>query len=411
MNVLFLVDNFPPESNALAVRTFEHARVWVGRGAGVTVITGVPNSPSGRVYPGYRNRLRSVEVMDGIRVVRVWTFVTANRGTVRRSLDYLSFMLASVPAAVAERPPDVVVGSSPQLLAALGASWAARLRRVPFVLELRDLWPESLEAVGAGSRAMNLGLARVAAVLYRRASRIVCVTESFRRILVERGVDPRKIAVVRNGVDVELFARGDARDLTRASLGVGNDEFVVSYLGTMGMAHGLEVVLDAAAATLHEPIRYLFVGDGARAADLRELATRRGLTNVTFVGRVPRERIPALLAASDAVLVHLRDAPLFETVIPSKIFEAMAAGKPLIHGVRGESAEIVEAAGAGITVAPGSAGEIAAAARRLRQDPDLARGMGRSGRLAAEREFDRREAALRMLSVLEEAAREARRPR
>lgn len=405
MRILFIADNFPPESNAPAVRTFEHARVWAGRGHDVTVVTGVPNSPGGRIYPGYRNVLRGVERMDGVRVVRVWTYVAPNKGTVRRSLDYLSFMMSALAASLVERRPAVVVGTSPQLLAALAASRIAAVRRVPFVLEVRDLWPESLVAVGAGSGIMVRTLARVAGALYRRADRIVCVTESFRRVLTERGVPPDKISVVRNGVDLSSFRPAADRAETRARLGIPGDEFVVTYVGTMGMAHGLETVLDAADLTRGEPIRYLLVGDGAREADLKADASRRGLANVTFVARQSREDVPSILAAADAVIVHLRDAPLFSTVIPSKIFEAMAVSRPIVHAVRGESAEIVERAGAGIPVAPGSPEGIVAAVMTLRADPALARRLGESGRRAVERDFDRGAAALSMLRVLEDAAR------
>lgn len=407
MRILFLADNFPPESNAPAVRTFEHARVWAECGHDVTVMTCAPNSPGGRIYPGYRNVPRGVERMAGVRVVRVWTYVAPNKGTVRRSLDYLSFMTSGLPAALIERRPSVVVGTTPQLLAAQAASWVAAVRRVPFVLEVRDLWPESIVAVGAGGGLMVRALARMAEGLYQRATRIVCVTESFKRILTARGVPAGKIAVVRNGVDLTGFCPAAGRAETRGRLGVPADEFVVTYVGTMGMAHGLETVLDAADLTRGEPIRYLLVGDGAREAELKADACRRGLANVTFIARQPRENIPSILAAADAVLVHLRDAPLFSTVIPSKIFEAMAVSRPIIHAVMGESAEIVERAGAGITVAPGSPEGIVAAARKLRADPALARRLGESGRRAVEREFDRRESALSMLRVLEETARAA----
>ncbi len=405
MRILFFADNFPPESNAPAVRTYEHARAWVERGHDVTVVTGVPNSPGGRVYPGYRNAPRAVERMDGIRVVRVWTYVAPNRGTVRRSLDYLSFMTSAVPAALLERRPSVVVGTSPQPLAALAASWVAAVRRAPFVLEVRDLWPESLVAVGAGGGPMVRALERLTDGLYRRAVRIVCVTESFRRILTERGVPSEKIAVVRNGVDLDGFRPTAGRAETRSRLGIPENEFVLAYVGTMGMAHGLATVLDAADLTRGEPIRYLLVGDGAREAELKADASRRGLPNVSFVARQPRESIPSILAAADAVLVHLRDTPLFSTVIPSKIFEAMAVSRPIVHAVRGESAKIVERAGAGITVEPGSPEGIVAAARTLAGDPAMARRLGESGRRAVEREFGRREAALAMLRILEDAAR------
>jgi colanic acid biosynthesis glycosyl transferase WcaI len=406
MRILFLSDNFPPETNAPATRTFEHARVWVEHGHDVTIVTCAPNFPSGKVHAGYRNVPRRVEVMDGIRVVRVWTYVTANQGTVRRSLDYLSFLLAAVPAALVERRPDVVVGTSPQFFAAWAASVVSRLRRVPFVFELRDLWPESIAAVGAarGRFAIRV-LERVADALYERADAIVSVTDSYVGILAERGVPVSKITVVRNGVDLDEFAARAGSESVRRELGIGPDEFVVTYVGTIGMAHGLSSTLEAARTTLGEPIRYLFVGEGAEKERLVREAARLGLSNVTFLAPQPRSRVPEILGASQAVLVHLRDAPLFATVIPSKIFEAMAMERPIILGVRGESAAIVERTRSGLVVSPEAPHELAAAIRRLAGDPGLAMRLGTNGRRAAETEFRRDTAAMKMLDVLLRSAR------
>lgn len=412
VKILFLTDNFPPETNAPALRTYEHARVWVEEGHEVTVVTGAPNFPTGRIHEGYRNRAYALEQMDGIRVVRVWTYITPNTGHFRRSLDYLSFMLTSIPAAMRQQRPDVVVGTSPQLLTVVSAWVAARFHRAPFVFELRDLWPESMIAVGAAKGgAFMRGIAGIAHGMYRRADRIVSVTESFVEVLRERGVPPEKMTVVRNGVNLTEFAPsgnsggdGGPAKAFRDEVGVGAGDFLVTYVGTMGMAHGLRSVLAAADATRGEPVHYLFVGEGADKAALASEALRRRLTNVTFLKGQPRKRIPTILNASDAVLVHLRDDPLFSTVIPSKIFEAMAVAKPMILGVRGESAEIVGGAGAGILVEPESPEELSAAVHRLRVDPELARELGENGRRAAENEFCRREAGLKMLSVLEEVA-------
>jgi glycosyltransferase involved in cell wall biosynthesis len=401
LRILFLTDNFVPETNAPAIRTFEHTRVWVEQGHDVTVVTGVPNFPTGRVHRGYRNRPYTVEEIDGIRVVRVWTYVTANVGTLRRSLDYISFLITSIPGALAQERPDIVVGTSPQLLTPLAAWVVARLRRVPFVFELRDLWPESISAVGAVLDELSMRvMAALAGFLYRRADAIVSVTESFVGVLSSRGVSRDKMVVVRNGANPAEFEGGGSDTLTREEIGIGDGDFLVTYVGTIGMAHGLENVLDAAAMTEEEPIHYLLVGEGAEKSRLEAEAGRRGLRNVTFLGSRPRGDIPGILATSDAVVVHLKDDPLFDTVIPSKIFEAMAAGVPIVLAVRGESARIVSGSGAGVVVEPGSPEELVQAIRKLRSDPDLARGMGLSGRRAVEERFSRRALALAMLEVL-----------
>lgn len=405
MRILFLTDNFPPETNAPAARTFEHARVWAELGHDVTIVTGVPNFPTGRVHEGYRNRPYQVEDVGGMRVVRVWTYVAPNTGTFRRSLDYLSFMLSSLPAGLIQTRPDVVVGTSPQFFTVLGAWLLSAARRVPCVFELRDLWPESIAAVGAANDGVVLSLlGRLAHFLYHRVDRVVAVTESFADILAGRGVPRDKISVVRNGVDLDEFTPSDGDNGFRAEVGISRDEFVVAYVGTVGMAHGLSSVIEAAWETAGEPIRYLIVGEGAEKTSLVDSVRERGLVNVTFVDGQPRERVPSILAASDVILVHLRDAPVFDSVIPSKIFEAMAMARPIVLGVRGESAEIVRRAECGLIVEPELPQELIAAVRTLRDDPDLRLRLGQNGRRAAEREFCRRAAAIRMLDVLLDTA-------
>ncbi len=405
MKVLFLSDNFPPETNAPAVRTFQHTRVWSERGHDVTVVTCAPNFPTGRVHEGYRNVPYSVENVSGVRVVRVWSYMAPNAGTLRRSLDFLSFIVGAVPASLMQRRPDVVVGTSPQLFTALGAWVVARAFRVPCVFELRDLWPESIVAVGAVREGVVVrAVSRLAHFLYLHVDHIVSVTESFASILGERGIPEAKISVVRNGVDLEEFAPSPPDPEIRALAGAGESDMLITYLGTVGMAHGLRHVLDAAALEEGTGVRFLIVGDGAEKAALQKEAARRGLTAVTFMEAQPRDRVPAILASSDAVMVHLRDDPLFDSVIPSKIFEAMAVARPIILGVRGESARLVESAGSGVTVEPEDPADLLRAVERLRNDPELRRRLGENGRRAAEKEFCRKAAADRMLDVLKRVA-------
>ena len=401
MKILFLTDNFPPETNAPALRTFEHARVWVEDGHRVTVVTGAPNFPTGRIHEGYRNAVYSVGEMEGIRVVRVWTYVTPNAGLFRRSFDYLSFMLSSLPAALIQERPDVVVGTSPQLLTVVSAWAAARLKRVPFVFELRDLWPESMVAVGAVSEGRaTRGIAALADFLYHRADCVISVTESFVRVLEQRGIPEDKLAVVRNGVNLSEFTPGPRDNGFREEAGIRADDFLLTYVGTLGMAHGLTSVIATAEITRGEPIHYLLVGEGAERVELEREVERLNLENVTFLGGQPRERIPRILNASDAILVHLLDDPLFSTVIPSKIFEAMGVAKPIVLAVEGESADIVTKASAGVVVRPEAPAELAETIRRLLSNPELARELGLRGRAAAEGEFCRRAAARKMLGML-----------
>jgi glycosyltransferase involved in cell wall biosynthesis len=381
MHVLFLSDNFAPETNAPASRLHEHARRWVRDGHRVTVVTGAPNFPQGRVHAGYRNRWLFRERIDGIDVVRVKTFIAANRGVALRTLDYLSFLVAGFLGGLLPARPDVVVATSPQLFAAV-AGWAvAAVRRRPFVLELRDLWPASVGAVGAVRRGLCLWLLeRLELFLYRRARAVVVLTEAFRSDLVRRGIDAAKIEVVTNGVDLERYApRSRDPELARSLDLAGR--FVVGYVGTQGMAHALERVLDAAELLRAEPrVRFLFVGDGAARPALEAEAARRALANVVFHPSLPKERVPLAWSLCDVALVHLRDAPLFATVIPSKVFEALGMGLPLLLAAPdGEAAAIVRDTGAGLAVAPEDPAALADALARLLADDELRARLGAAG--------------------------------
>lgn len=403
MHILFLSDNFPPEVNAPASRTFEHCREWVKDGHDVTVITCAPNFPKGVVYPGYSNRLLSREVMDGIRVLRVWTYITANEGFLKRILDYCSFMVSAVIASARVKTPDVVIATSPQFFTACAGYMVGRLKRIPFVFELRDIWPESIKAVGAmeDSRIIRL-LERVEMFLYRRASRIVSVTESFKKILVKRGIDARKISVVTNGVDISRFHPMVKDPELMAQYGL-EGKFVAGYVGTHGMAHGLETLLRAAKrlgeTSGGDLFRFILLGDGARKGALKETAREMGLENVIFIDSVPKEQVPRYWSLLDASIIHLRKTELFTTVIPSKLFECMGMGIPVLHGVAGESADIVEREGVGLVFEPENDVELCQKLVRLKEDGQLYDRL-RERCLIAARSYDRGELARKMLDLV-----------
>jgi glycosyltransferase involved in cell wall biosynthesis len=403
MHILFLTDNFPPEVNAPASRTYEHCREWVKAGHRVTVITCAPNFPAGRLYEGYRNRLVAREHMDGIEVVRVWSYITANEGFLRRTLDYLSFMFTAVPASLAVRRPDIIVATSPQFFTACAGYLASRMRRIPYVFELRDLWPESIRAVGAMREGTLLGmLERLELFLYRKAAAVVAVTHAFRDNLAARGIDPGKVHVVTNGADLTRFRPMEKDRALEARLGL-EGRFVAGYIGTHGMAHALETLLDAAAllqAEGRDDIRLLFLGGGAARQELVERAGRMGLANTLFLDSVPKSEVVRYWSLLDASIIHLRRTDLFTTVIPSKLFECMAMGIPVLHGVRGESAAIVEREEAGLVFEPENARALAGRIRELADDRDRARSLGRNGANAA-RNYDRRHLARQMLEAIE----------
>jgi len=352
MNILFLADNFPPERNAQASRVFERACYWVRWGHKVTVITCCPNFPEGKVYAGYENQWRQVRELDGIRVVRVKTFIAPNAGKVLRILDFLSYMFGAFFAGLIESRPDVVVATSPQFFAAVAGCALSLLRRVPFVLELSDLWPECIVAVGAMKRsAVFRWLEKLELFLYRRAARVVALTSAFKGNLVSRGIHAGKIDVIINGVDLQRYSpRPRDQDFAR-QWGIAEDDFVVGYIGTLGMSHGLENVLRAAALVSDRQVRFIFVGAGAERAFLIAESERMALKNVAFIPAQTKEVIPNAWSLCNVALVHLKNLPLFRMVIPSKIFEAMGMGLPiLLAAPEGEGSRIVRREEAGLCV-------------------------------------------------------------
>lgn len=413
MHILFLSDNFPPEVNAPASRTFEHCREWVKAGHQVTVISCVPNFPKGRVYAGYRNRLWQAEIIEGIRLIRVWSYITANEGFVKRILDYQSFMVAATLAGLLVRRVDVVVGTSPQFFTVCAAWVLSVFKRIPFVFELRDLWPESIKAVGAMQDSTAIRwLEKLELFLYRKARLIVTVTHAFRDKLIRRGIDGNKISVVTNGVDMARFKPMPRDPFLVQQLGL-EGKFVGGYVGTHGLAHHLETVLDAAEIFISEGLgqdfHFILLGDGARKPALQDQAHRRRLQNVTFVDTVPKDEVARYWSLLDVSIIHLRKTELFTTVIPSKLFECMGMGLPVLHGVAGESAEMVRAENVGIVFEPENAEELVAQMKALRNDRPRY-DTYRSNGLAAARKYDRTALAMEMLALLDKLVAERRSP-
>lgn len=402
MRILFLSDNFPPEGNAPATRLYEHATRWVRAGHDVTVVTCAPNFPEGKLFPGYRNAWRQVETVDGIRVVRVKTYITANEGFLKRTLDYLSFMLMGFLMGMFERRPDVVVATSPQFFCAIGGWALSVVKRRPFVFELRDLWPASIVAVGAMKKSLTIRLLeKTELFLYRRAKAIVSVTQSFREDLVARGIDREKIHVVINGVDLDRY-EPQARDAALAEEFGLAGKFVAGYMGTHGMAHALPKVLEAAERLRDRAdIAFFFAGSGAERAHVEQIVAERGLSNVRLIPRQPKERMPSLWSLCDLAIVPLRDTPVFATVIPSKIFESMGMGVPILMSLpEGEATDIVRGTRSGVCVPPENPEAMAAEIERLADAPEEMAQLRTLARAAAPG-FSRDVLAKSMLDVLQ----------
>ncbi|MEZ8267275.1 glycosyltransferase family 4 protein [Vibrio cyclitrophicus] len=374
MHILFLTDNFPPEGNAPATRTYEHAIRWVKAGHKVTVITCAPNFPEGKVFDGFKNRWYQTDDLDGINVVRVKTFITANEGFVKRILDYMSFMITGFIAGLFQKKTDVIVATSPQFFCAC-AGWAlSAVRRKPFVFELRDIWPASITAVGAmkDSFAIRM-LERIEMFLYRRADSIVSVTHAFKEELIERGVDGQKIEVVLNGVDLTKYEPSLSKDAGLAKQYGLEGKFVAGYIGTHGLAHGLEHIVDVAERLQNnDDIRVVFAGGGAARQKVVDLVEKKQLNNVVLIDRQPKEMMPKLWSLCDVSLVPLVNSDLFKTVIPSKIFECMGMGIPTIMSVpEGEATEIIRETDSGLVVESESVEQITAAILKLYEDKEL----------------------------------------
>jgi len=408
MRILYLSQYFPPEMGAPAARVHELSREWAALGHSVTVLTGFPNHPTGTIPPEYRGHLFRRELVDGVHVVRTPIYAAANKGVVRRAANYLSYAAsaASFGPILTERP-DVVIATSPQLLTAASGLWMSTLKRAPFVFEVRDIWPRSIVEVGAlpAAHPAVWALERLELFLYGMADRIVAVTDAFVDELAARGVPREKLRVVKNGVDLELFRPLPRDDDLRRALGLTANDFMCLYVGTHGMAHGLQTILEAADRLRDHPeIRFVLVGEGADKNALKRQAQSMNLQTVIFVDKQPRGKIPQFLAASDLSLVLLKGKPLFKTVLPSKIFEILGSGRPLVLGVDGEARKVVEDAGAGIFVPPEDAGAVAEAILRLKANPATCAEMGSKGRAFVEANFSRKALAQQYVDILREIA-------
>jgi len=404
MRILLVTHYFPPEIGAPQARLSELASAWADAGDEVTVLTGMPNHPTGVVPPAYRRRLRVLERVDGYDVVRTWLYATPNEGFIKKTIGHLSFMVTSVLlGAWRAGAADVVVVSSPTFFSIFGAWAIAKLKRAPLVIDVRDLWPAIFVELGVLTNRRLIGLLeRLELWAYGQATEVVVVSEGFRRDLIRRGVPAEKVTTIRNGADLERFSPGGDPAPGRRRLGVADDEVLALYLGAHGISHGLDTVVNAAALLADAPgvpVRFALVGEGANRSALVAQVDRLGLKNVTMHPGVPRDEVPELLAAADICLVPLRDVPLFSTFIPSKIFEYFASGKAVIGALRGEAAAILRDGGA-LVVEPGDPTALAGAIAELAGDADRRAAMGAKARPYVTAHFDRRQLAAEYRAIL-----------
>jgi len=386
MRILILTQYFPPEVGAPQIRLSAFARELKRLGHEVEVVTGLPNHPTGRIFPEYRGKFYVREEWEGITVHRVWLYPSTGAG-LKRMLNYLSFTLTSLWGLLKAQRPDYIFVESPPLFLSLPAWVSSRLWRVPFIFNVADLWPDSVKELGLMSNRFLLGIAEwLEAWSYKRAAYVTAVTEGIQDVLInEKHVPPAKVLFLPNGVDISIFQstktiNANIPPSLKDALYGGN---AIVYAGTIGFAQCLDVAIKAAEQLLqagYEALKFIFVGDGSAKKALSELVTRKGLKNIVFAEPVPYEDIAAVYASSFAGLATLCNKPIFEGARPSKLLTIMASGKPIIYSGSGEGARLVEEAKAGLVVPPEDPGALAEAVKKLAENPKLAEELGRNGR-------------------------------
>jgi glycosyltransferase involved in cell wall biosynthesis len=367
----------------------------------------MPNHPSGVVPPAYRRKVLASEDKDGLRVFRSWVYASPNEAGVKKLLGHLSFAASSLASGFRLGPTDVVIASSPTFFAAYSAWVTARARRAVFVLEVRDLWPEAFIDLGVLRRGhVTQLLEALVRFLYRHADGIVVVTEPFAERIAAQGIPRTKITTITNGADIEWFGSdvSGSAELLRRKLGL-QQKFVVAYIGAHGVSHGLMSVMAAAKRCTDDHIAFLFVGDGGEKAALERYRMENSLDNVVMLPSQPAETIREFYALADVCLVPLRDIPLFEAFIPSKMFEMMAMGRPIIASVRGEAQRILEQSGAALVIAPESPEALLDAVEILARSPGRLSSMGAAGRAYVGAHYSRHSLGMRYAALLSELVR------
>lgn len=405
MKILFLTDNFPPEVNAPATRTFEHCNEWVRQGEEVTVVTCAPNFPFGKTYEGYKNKLYQTEVIEGIKIIRVWSFMTPNKGFMLRTLDFISFSITSFLFGLFVKT-DVVMATSPQFFTALSGRALSFFKRKPYVLEIRDLWPEQILASTNMKRNMFIKYFEWEELkCYRRADLIVTVTDSFVHKIASRGIRKDKFLVIKNSVDKTLFSPRDKNESLLQEYDLDN-KFIVGYIGTHGLSQDIPFIIDCIHEFNQKPgpsgtnVHFLFVGEGAEKEKIKQKAKTLGIFNITFVNQIKKEEMPDYLSVLDVSLVPLRKSELYLSVIPSKIFELCAMNIPILLGVDGEARALVEKFGCGIFYEPGNKAFFLKQLNRLVSADDEQLGTYKKGCEALALEYDRSKLALELLENL-----------
>jgi glycosyltransferase involved in cell wall biosynthesis len=403
LKINLICQYYPPEIGAPQARLSEMAREWIRQGHDVTVLTGFPNHPTGIVPEEYRGRLFMKEFIDGIQIWRHWLYATPNEGFLKKTFAHISFMVTLILFSLfrGERP-DVLIVSSPNFFSVISTYVMSRIRRVPYIFEVRDLWPGIFIELGVlKNRYLIRFLEIIELFLYRHAAAVVPVTKGFADDIINRGILSNRVEVITNGADLETFTPDGANSELRRELNLPLDAFIILYIGAHGISHGLHSVIDAAELMKNDDkVHFLFVGEGAEKVKLISLAQKKQLRNVTFIKGQFRKKVIDFYHLADACIVPLKNIPGLGNFIPSKMFEIMACGRTIIASLHGEAARILTRSGSAVVIPPEDPNAIVRVIENLRNDPENYRCMGVAGRKFVEKYYDRKFLAKRYLTLL-----------
>jgi glycosyltransferase involved in cell wall biosynthesis len=402
MKIVVICHYFPPEIGAPSARIYEMARHWVELGNEVHVVTCFPNHPTGIIPDKYKGMKYLHEMMDGIHIHRNYVYATPNKGFMKKTLGHISFMFSSVLISMRKiKKPDVIITSSPTFFSIFSGYWYSLRKRVPFVLEIRDLWPAAMIELGVMKKgAVTNILEKMELFFYRKSKRLIMVTEAFKDNVVNRGIDADKVYVVTNGVNQEMFYPKEKNKSLIDNYGLSG-KFVVSYAGAHGISQNLATILKAAKALKEEEdIEFLFIGEGAEKDKLRAAVGEQGITNVRFIDSQPKEMIPDFYSISDVCLIPLKNIQLFKIFIPSKMFEIMACGVPIVASLEGEAADILTESKAALVVHPDNDEEIRQAILKLKNDKELYQQLKANGPIFVGKNYSRKMLAERYLDII-----------
>ncbi|MDA2918195.1 glycosyltransferase family 4 protein [Desulfobacterota bacterium AH_259_B03_O07] len=413
MKILYVTQYFPPEMGAGSSRAYEFSKYWVELGHHVTVLTCFPNYPTGVVPEEYRSRMKKLvlkEKIDNINIIRTWNYPTKFNSSIRRVLNYVSFLTSASLVAPFIEKHDLVLATSPPPLVGLAGFFISRFKKIQLVFETRDLWPEVMPYLGAGEESSKSYkvVDWLVGFLYKKSHCIVALTESFKYTLIyKKNIAASKIEVIENAVDTEFFKPISCIEKEKKLFGL-EGKFIVSYIGTIGLSHGVGLVLNAAKQlkSILPNLVFLVVGEGGEKDRLLALKEKEDLTNVIFFKKQPRNMVPKIINASDICLVLVRKGRYFKEVISAKMFEFMACGKPIIVGADSETKKIgIEYGKAGLHVEPGNINELVKAIIKLYNEPGSRKKLGENGRRYVVKEYSRLDKAREYIEIFENVVR------